>query len=172
MTSVVYYIGARDVGRVKIGRTQNLRARLNTLSAQSIDRLTVLATEPGGSREERARHELFKHLRRHGEWFEWTQDIEDWLVAVARIRQENIKWDLGYDEDDIFSAAVGDYADEHPFAFPLSMRLMHAYAGGIASICERIATEWLRVKPDDVDGARLAILVAGRSGLIPGWYNG
>src|SRR5690606_12276565 len=76
---IIYYVGAREVRRVKIGTTTNLRARMSQLRAQSIDRLELLASEPGGYADERLRHELFAHVRRHGEWFEWTEEIDDWI---------------------------------------------------------------------------------------------
>lgn len=80
--SVVYYIGARQVRRVKIGVTTDLRARLHKLRAQSIDALEVLAMEWGGHGEERLRHEVFSDMRRHGEWFEWTEEIDHWISIV------------------------------------------------------------------------------------------
>lgn len=81
--SVVYYIGARGVRRLKIGVTTNLRRRFERLSAQAVDRLEIVATEPGGHADERARHELFAHLRCHGEWFEWDDEIDFWLRYLA-----------------------------------------------------------------------------------------
>jgi len=57
--SQVYYVRIGDY--IKIGYTTNLTARLVGLRA---DADQVLATEPGGAQEERARHLQFAHLRK------------------------------------------------------------------------------------------------------------
>lgn len=88
---IIYYVGARDVRRVKIGTTTDLRRRMERLGAQAIDRLEILATEPGGRAEERQRHVLFARFRRHGEWFEWSPEIQAWvdIVLLANEREES-----------------------------------------------------------------------------------
>lgn len=71
--SVVYYM--RVGTRVKIGCTVNLRARVQALSPEA-----VLATEPGSYDVEAVRHEQFRHLRTHNEWFK----LEEPLVMHIR----------------------------------------------------------------------------------------
>lgn len=71
--SVVYYM--RVGNRVKIGYTVNLKGRVLALSPEA-----VLATEPGSYAVESARHEQFRHLRTHNEWFR----LEEPLVAHIR----------------------------------------------------------------------------------------
>ncbi|WP_431797183.1 GIY-YIG nuclease family protein [Microbacterium kunmingense] len=59
---IVYFLGYAD--RVKIGTTREPRARLRAIRHDEL-----LAFEPGDRRIERARHELFAHLREGREWF-------------------------------------------------------------------------------------------------------
>jgi len=58
---------------VKIGRSQDVPARIRTLQASSPATLKVLRVIPFDC--ERAMHHRYAHLRRHGEWFEFDLDM-------------------------------------------------------------------------------------------------
>ncbi|NUR01338.1 MAG: GIY-YIG nuclease family protein [Streptomyces sp.] len=68
-TSVVYVIGQRDTGVVKIGVTTSLRARLKMLQTGSPVPLEVLWWHPGYGDLEGALHDLLDYCRLEGEWF-------------------------------------------------------------------------------------------------------
>lgn len=59
--SVVYYLRLGQY--IKIGYTENMQERLKALRVYDDTQGAVLATEPGGRREERARHLQFADLR-------------------------------------------------------------------------------------------------------------
>lgn len=77
----VYYIRSEDSGRVKIGWSSNVPARLKSLQRASASRLTLLYSEPGTGRDEANLHERFRAHRVHGEWFEPSADL------LAHIKQ-------------------------------------------------------------------------------------
>jgi hypothetical protein len=72
---VVYYIAAPDLGRVKIGRTKDLRKRLISLRGGSPADLEVLGTLAGGAAVEMYLYAIFADDRIHGEWFNLTPEI-------------------------------------------------------------------------------------------------
>lgn len=73
----VYYM--RIGNRVKVGWTTNLRARVAAIYPEE-----VMVTEPGNRLLERARHEQFRDLHTHGEWFR----LEGPLIAhIAELRE-------------------------------------------------------------------------------------
>jgi hypothetical protein len=79
--SVVYFLGA-DNGLVKIGFASNFRDRYSKLNCGSPLPLYPLAITHGGRVEEREYHERFKEWRRHGEWFELTDKLEEEIDRI------------------------------------------------------------------------------------------
>jgi hypothetical protein len=79
--AVVYFLGAEN-GLVKIGFSSDYLSRLSKLQNACPVSLLPLAVIPGGRVEERAYHARFKHLRRHGEWFELDQEMEDLIDRI------------------------------------------------------------------------------------------
>lgn len=65
--SCVYYVRRSD-GLVKIGFSTRLAARVKGLATE-FGPLELLATEPGGLKQEQLRHRQFKRNRVEGEWF-------------------------------------------------------------------------------------------------------
>jgi len=78
----VYFVEAERLGLVKIGVATRARHRLRNLQIGSPDRLVlhgvVYTDDP--HRLERGYHSTWKHLRRHGEWFEPDDDLREFLV--------------------------------------------------------------------------------------------
>lgn len=72
---VVYYMRTGDL--VKIGTTIRIGPRLASVGA-----VAVMAIEPGDSLRETVRHQQFRHLRNHGEWFRLEEDLGLHIVDV------------------------------------------------------------------------------------------
>lgn len=86
----VYFVQAGGPrGPVKIGITNELSKRLESIRVSNAEPIAVLAImrfggEPGAARRTEQRlHELFAEFRLEGEWFRWHEDI---AVAVAQMR--------------------------------------------------------------------------------------
>lgn len=75
--SIVYLIQGVSGGPIKIGLTTDLDARLKALTYH--EPLRVLATVPGVRADEMALHKRFAHCRVHGEWFEPTDDLMEFI---------------------------------------------------------------------------------------------
>lgn len=96
----VYFIHAPSEGLVKIGYSAgHPDCRLKMLRIGSPVPLERLAFVRGGMASEREIHARFRHLRRHGEWFQFTDEIGEllrtegtpWLTAVAPPREPKPK---------------------------------------------------------------------------------
>lgn len=80
--SVVYFMTARELNRVKIGcTTAGLRARLAACRSASPCDLHMEAQLPGDRVTERRLHKRFAAARIRGEWFEITPEIEALMAA-------------------------------------------------------------------------------------------
>lgn len=77
----ITYIVVGDVGRVKIGRTKNLEARISALQTAHGIQLRLLRQIPIDC--EKALHKRYAHLRLKGEWF--TFDPEMLTVTLEEI---------------------------------------------------------------------------------------
>jgi hypothetical protein len=77
----VYFITAREVGRVKIGCAYDPFQRLEKLQQMSPCELVLEAVLKGSHAEERAIHKLFVDERVRGEWFTITDEIEKAIAA-------------------------------------------------------------------------------------------
>ncbi len=84
---VVYFIQPGEEPFVKIGITDDLVHRVESLQTASPHALRVLGQIPGTMRTEREIHVLFSHLRVRGEWFRLTSEVIDYVqlrvVAVC-----------------------------------------------------------------------------------------
>lgn len=73
--SVIYY--ARIGSSVKIGWSTRLDDRMKAINPEEL-----MATEPGGRALERQRHDEFKDLRTHGEWFRLGPRLVDHIATL------------------------------------------------------------------------------------------
>lgn len=80
---VVYFIGWHGVD-VKIGFTRHMRDRLTELAIRTGCPQSLLATTPGSFQIERAYHKRFAADRKHGEWFNWSDEI---AAEIAHLNQ-------------------------------------------------------------------------------------
>lgn len=75
--SVVYFLLAAEVKRVKIGFASNLHQRLINLLCDSPCELTLLGTIPGNTTVEKNVQNHFAHCRFSGEWFDYPSIAEE-----------------------------------------------------------------------------------------------
>lgn len=69
------YFARDEAGRVKIGTTKDLNARLSGLQTGTADKLTLIRTIDGGEATERWLHNRFRASRIRGEWFGFHPDM-------------------------------------------------------------------------------------------------
>lgn len=75
----VYFMRCRDLVKIGFSTQVDIRAQnLRTMNAAAVE---VVASFAGTRFDERRLHRQFARYRRHGEWFEWCDEIE--AVAVA-----------------------------------------------------------------------------------------
>jgi len=80
--SCVYFIQSENGGPIKIGISTNVQGRLASLQTGYPYPLKVLATIPGGEREEKGLHETFAEHRLSGEWFEPVDKLIDLITKI------------------------------------------------------------------------------------------
>ncbi len=84
---MIYFVTAREVGRVKIGFSENPRARFGKICSDSPFPLALERICEGDEEAESALHALFAAHRVQGEWFRICPEIEahmDTLPAPAK----------------------------------------------------------------------------------------
>jgi len=72
-----YFIANSEMTIVKIGRSVDPMGRLKTLQTTSSTLLELIKVIDGNI--ERFLHKKFSHLKLHGEWFSFTDEIKDFL---------------------------------------------------------------------------------------------
>lgn len=76
----VYF--ARAGNHVKIGKANSIRKRLGEIHTYTPSGLELLATAPGGLREEGNFHRQWSKLREHGEWFRLDPELMAFIVSL------------------------------------------------------------------------------------------
>lgn len=79
----IYGVVADDMGRIKIGRTGDIRARLASIESLCPIRVRLFAWIRGPFSLEPKLHEKLRDHRVHLEWFEMCQEVTAALVAAA-----------------------------------------------------------------------------------------
>lgn len=84
---VVYFIGNREHGWVKIGYTGNVKSRLSTIQVSCPFKVSVLGTlkvtQDTARDSETMLHKRFEASRINGEWFTLTDDMEKLIEHQA-----------------------------------------------------------------------------------------
>lgn len=80
---VIYFL--RGGGLIKVGTTDQLRARIRGIQSMSPVRLDLIMVAPGDVEREEIIHQRLQHSRHHGEWFEPS----DALIRVMWMAAEN-----------------------------------------------------------------------------------
>lgn len=90
----VYFIQGESGGAIKIGYTQDVKARLKSLQTGHPDVLVLLACFPGNQSDERDLHEKFDAFRLRGEWFKPSEfvlrEVESKKEKYKRLNSQNI----------------------------------------------------------------------------------
>ncbi len=81
-TACIYFIQCEDNGLIKIGFSNDIEKRFNSLRTQSPARLKLLKHMEGGVELEAKLHNKFKKYRHHGEWFEPSKEILRYIERV------------------------------------------------------------------------------------------
>lgn len=103
-----YFVVARRLSRVKIGKANDPEQRLRDLQVGSPDELSLVATMPGGLKAEGALHLRFREDRLHGEWFDLTPRIADEIGQLGGL----LPWNLGVpDQREARAADIARRAD-------------------------------------------------------------
>lgn len=90
---VVYFLWGESTNLVKIGYTNDVRARLKSFSCGSAEATHLLRLIPGGRMTEKRLHRVFRTRRVRGEWFRFHPEMltafrgEDCIRTEADIRE-------------------------------------------------------------------------------------
>lgn len=91
----VYFLLASDVNRVKIGTAVNPEDRVFAIRKMCPVPVKLLGWVFGGRQEELEWHDNFAHLRRYGEWFEYTPELAKtiwWEVGLRWWNSGSQEW--------------------------------------------------------------------------------
>lgn len=78
---MIYFIQDLNNKRVKIGKSDNpiRRVRRFKTGSSNPEGFEILAVIPGGVKREKELHQRFKQYHSHGEWFEFSKEIFDYV---------------------------------------------------------------------------------------------
>jgi hypothetical protein len=79
---MIYFIRSYNK-HIKIGYSKDPLDRMKSLQTGSPAKLHIQATMPGDYQTEIGLHELFRHLRSHGEWFRYTDELK-WFIRIVK----------------------------------------------------------------------------------------
>lgn len=80
--SLVYFLSAPSVSRVKIGFTADLPTRFMQLQSSCPVKLTIMGCIPGDSTQENQLHQRFSAWRNDFEWFTLTESVHKDILEI------------------------------------------------------------------------------------------
>ncbi len=81
---IIYFILARKSNKIKIGFTRNgARRRLSAAQTYSPENLELLLEVPGEQDEESEIHFRLRAFRSHGEWFDFTAEVQAFMSGLS-----------------------------------------------------------------------------------------
>lgn len=80
---MVYFIQAGETGPIKIGKADKPMKRIAELQTGNPHPLRLVGAIDGGVNEEQALHQRFTRLRLHGEWFEPSAELLEYIRKYA-----------------------------------------------------------------------------------------
>lgn len=87
--TTVYFIAAVDAGKIKIGKTVDIKRRLSSLSTASPVEITLICTMDYDDGLEVRIHQHLKEHRSHGEWFYADKPVLDF---IRNYKQNGMRW--------------------------------------------------------------------------------
>ncbi|BCK29655.1 GIY-YIG nuclease family protein [Vibrio cholerae] len=80
---LLYFIQGQTLSHVKIGysTSRSLFKRLKELQTGSPDKLILLSVKLVSRADEAELHKRFSNSRLHGEWFSYTEDLQEYIKA-------------------------------------------------------------------------------------------
>ena len=83
----IYFFKATHLNRVKIGMSRNVHSRLVAMQSASPDQLELIKIIRTNDQypNDWAVHALFPHLRLHGEWFELTKELQNFINELDSV---------------------------------------------------------------------------------------
>jgi hypothetical protein len=90
---MIYFI--KHTEYVKIGYTNRIKQRVNTLQVSCPVKLEVIALIEGNREDETKYHNMFKPIGTNGEWFEYNKDLE---IFVEQLN-DDLLWESGFGKD-------------------------------------------------------------------------
>ena len=88
---MVYFIQGEQTKRIKIGKADNVSARLKVLQCGSPDRLTVLKVILTESND-RAYHGQFKADKVYGEWFSLSDGLTAFIDSIPESKFDGLTY--------------------------------------------------------------------------------
>ncbi len=80
---LTYYIRARGMGDIKIGKSNQVRVRVRSLFTGASRGLDLVACYPAPIEHEKELHDEFEHLRLCGEWFRPGKELLTHLRLIG-----------------------------------------------------------------------------------------
>ena len=102
---MIYFLQGEITRRIKIGHTTRfIHTRMGALQIGSPDSLVFLGAHPGDERAEYALHERFEKFHSHGEWFDESQELAQYIEQYCIHDQMT-----AHSVDSLVSAGVASY---------------------------------------------------------------
>lgn len=80
--SYIYFLYAPISKRMKIGYTKFPDTRINRIQSTSPEQLTTLKIIEGNGTLEKMLHRLFVGERNHGEWFDASEEMKNFVLSL------------------------------------------------------------------------------------------
>jgi hypothetical protein len=112
----VYFIQNPDTGHIKIGKSFMVQERLKALSRQEGAPLKLLGVIKGYGVEEADLHLHFDAIRLHGEWFDSTSELIEFIADQA-IPLDNLQ-EVPPVKSLVIQSKISDLAKERGFKTP------------------------------------------------------
>ncbi len=77
--SKIYFVLCKEAQAVKIGVTNDVKKRLDSLQTANPFNLELLKFIEGNRSREQEIHKKFEHLKRNGEWFSYSQELREFI---------------------------------------------------------------------------------------------
>lgn len=87
---MIYFIQQNKNGPVKIGYTENLRARISGIQVSNPCTLTLLGTVSGSKHIERQIHQHLRYYHVGGEWFRASSFVLEYIFSLPNYKPDHL----------------------------------------------------------------------------------